>query len=60
MAKRLCDSCYFSGKCVSGGKCDDYVPVDRCGEDEYIRQIVEENRQSYYDAWVEYIDEFNS
>lgn len=48
-----CKDCYFYGKCYLDEECDDFTPIS----DDLSEEELEDLRQEYYEAWVEYISE---
>lgn len=52
-----CSTCCFGDICPSREACEYYEPISSELSDEMIYDIVESNRQLYYDAWMEYINE---
>lgn len=57
MTDRDCSNCCFAEKCRIENGCDDYYPVS---DDEYFAlEILESERMEYYNAWIQYVSEYN-
>ena len=51
-----CTCCLFFENCTTFYKdCDAYSPI----QEDDIDEFVESRRQEFYDAWFEYISEYN-
>lgn len=55
---KKCSNCYFGDKCGCGEICDDYAPLIDELTDEEVSKMVEIGRVAFYDAWIEYISEY--
>lgn len=57
MTDRDCSNCCFAEKCRIENGCDDYYPAN---DDGYaVPEILESERMEYYNAWIQYISEYN-
>lgn len=62
MPKRCKDClCGFNADCSQDecydSDCEYFAPLTQEAEDEMIYDIIEEGRQEYYNAYIEYIDD---
>ena len=60
MSSRKCTNCCFGDKCHSNQVCDDYAPIIDEPTDEEIAEMIEAERDAFYDAWIEYISEYEN
>lgn len=57
MANRDCSNCCFAGKCRFENGCEDYYPAN---DDSYATlEMQEAERAEYYNAWIQYVSEYN-
>lgn len=56
---RTCDTCYDKDVCGGCVVCDCYSPLGEEAEDEFLYDLVEKERMSFYDEWREYTSDFD-
>lgn len=54
---RECSTCCFGDVCPEKIVCEDYSPITPELSDEMLFETIENNRQLYRKAWMEYINE---
>lgn len=50
-----CHNCFYGDSCSFDGVCE---YADILDDDQYIYDLIEENRDEYADAWFAYLKEF--
>lgn len=58
MNNRRCSNCYFGDKCRSNQACEDYSPIIDEPTDAEVEKMIEDGRETFYEAWNEYISEY--
>ncbi|MBP5462535.1 MAG: hypothetical protein J6Y20_10450 [Lachnospiraceae bacterium] len=56
---KSCLNCYFGDKCYCEQVCEFYCPIGEEAEDEAVCEFVEQSRAEFYEAWFEYIEEYD-
>ncbi len=56
---KKCKTCLFHTICKSTRLCDNYYPADERTEEEISIESEEAEKREYYDAWLEYIEDYN-
>ena len=54
-----CTTCLFGDTCQPTEMgCEDYYPTEDVVIDNIIDEMIEKHHQSFYQEWIEYINEF--
>lgn len=50
-----CRDCIWKFQCSHTYRCSNYSPMSEEGDNEYINEIVESERDDFREAWFEYV-----
>lgn len=58
---KSCADCYYNDDCGTDDYvCDSYMPITFVAEQDFIDEMIENNRYSFREEWFEYIEENNN
>ena len=55
MTNHNCGECLYNGICASHEECKHFAPLH---EDMLLDEYIEQDRDSFYDEWFQYIGEY--
>lgn len=58
VSNKICKNCYYASMCPAAKVCEYFTPVTSEAEDAVIEELVEQEREEYHKAWIEYISEY--
>ena len=57
---RTCEDCYYNDKCGADDYvCDAFMPLTFVAEQDFIDEMIENERYSFREEWFEYIENNN-
>lgn len=56
---RTCKKCTYYDVCPERSVCEDYYPLNEDVSDDQVERMIENGRDEFRLAWLEYISEYN-